>query len=107
MHARYLIRQVKSGMVVVDKVAAFERILFEEYEKASSHTISSQSCMFPQEVNLSPTDFALVTELKEEINQLGFEFEMHANGRLIIQGIPAEIAPCNEKEVFEGSDRAV
>ncbi|WP_420317517.1 DNA mismatch repair endonuclease MutL [Ekhidna sp.] len=103
LHGRYLLRQVKSGMVVLDKVSALERILFEQYQKAmNSGSGTSQSCMFPQEISLNPSDFSLVSELKQEINQLGFEFEQIGESRIVIQGIPAELAPCNEKEVFEG-----
>lgn len=103
LHHRYLLRQVKSGMVVVDKFSALERILFEQYQtafKAKSGT--SQSCMFPEQVSLNPSDMALVQDLKDEINALGFEFEEMGDRMLVIQGIPAELAPCNEKEVFEG-----
>ncbi|WP_420576335.1 DNA mismatch repair endonuclease MutL [Ekhidna sp.] len=103
LHGRYLLRQVKSGMVVLDKVSALERILFEQYRKSiKSGTGTSQSCMFPQQVALNPSDFALTMELKEEINQLGFEFEQMGERMIVIQGIPSELAPCNEKEVFEG-----
>ncbi|NQZ77425.1 MAG: DNA mismatch repair endonuclease MutL [Ekhidna sp.] len=103
LHGRYLLRQVKSGMVVLDKVSAFERILFEQYQRSiKSNAGSSQSCMFPQQVSLNPSDFALVQELKKEINQLGFEFEHVGESMIVIQGIPSELAPCNEKEVFEG-----
>jgi len=103
LHSRYLLRQVKSGMVVLDKNAALERILFEQYKKAmQSGSGTSQSCMFPQQVALNPSDFTLVKELKDEINQLGFEFEEVGQQMIMIQGIPSELAPCNEKEVFEG-----
>ncbi|SNS93826.1 DNA mismatch repair protein MutL [Ekhidna lutea] len=103
LHGRYLLRQVKSGMVVLDKVSALERILFEQYQKSMKSGIgTSQSCMFPQQVNLNPSDFALTMELKSEINQLGFEFEQMSENMIVIQGIPSELAPCNEKEVFEG-----
>ncbi len=103
LHDRYLLRQVKSGMVVLNKVSALERILFEQYKK-SFHAGSgtSQSCMFPQQVSLNFSDLALVKELKKEINQLGFEFEEMGERMIVIQGIPSELAPCNEKEVFEG-----
>lgn len=103
LHGRYLLRQVKSGMVVLDKYSALERILFEQYQRSvGAGTSASQSCMFPQQVPLNPSDYSLVMELKQEINHLGFEFEQMGESMIVIQGIPAELAPCNEKEVFEG-----
>ncbi|MEM6644066.1 MAG: DNA mismatch repair endonuclease MutL [Bacteroidota bacterium] len=103
LHSRYLLRQVKSGMIVLDKSAALERIIFEQYQAAiSNRSTTTQSCMFPERVKLNPSDLSLVREIKKEINQLGFEFEEMGDQGIVIQGIPSALAPCNEKEVFEG-----
>lgn len=102
LHEKYLIRQVKSGMVLIDQRAAFERILFERYQqKLESKTGASQSCLFPQQISLNPSDYALVMEMKPEITNLGFEFEGMGQQMIVIQGVPAELSSCNEKEVFE------
>ncbi|MEQ9304817.1 MAG: DNA mismatch repair protein MutL, partial [Marinoscillum sp.] len=36
-----------------------------------------------------------------EIQKLGFEFEEMGQHMIVIQGVPAELSSCNEKEVFE------
>lgn len=100
LHDAYLIRQVKSGMVILDKEAALERIFFEKLNK--QHSGTSQSCLFPQQVGLNNTDYSLVMEMKDEITSLGFEFETMGEQMIVIQGVPADLAPCNEKEIFEG-----
>lgn len=100
LHGEYLLRQVKSGMMVLDKSAALERIFFEKINKSTSS--ASQSCLFPQQVSLSNSDYALVMELKSEIQSLGFEYEPMGEQMIVIQGVPSDLAPCNEKEVFEG-----
>ena len=76
LHGKYLLRQVKSGMIVLDKEYALERILFEQYSsQMKTGSGMSQSCLFPQQVKLNAADYSLAIELKEEIRQLGFEFE--------------------------------
>lgn len=100
LHDAYLLRQVKSGMVVLDKEAALERIFFEKIEKATSG--ASQSSLFPQQIGLNGTDYSLVIELKEEIESLGFRFETMGEHMIVIQGVPTDLVPCNEKEIFEG-----
>ena len=103
LHNKYLLRQVKSGLLVLDKESALERILFERYQKQMSvGSGQSQSSLFPQQVKLNSSDYALAIELREEINQLGFEFEEMGNQLLVIQGVPSDLVPCNEQEVFEG-----
>lgn len=102
LHDKYLIRQVKSGMVMIDQKAAYERILFERYQlKLESKTGASQSSLFPQQISLNPSDYALVMEIRSEIINLGFEFETMGQQMIVIKGIPAELSSCNEKEVFE------
>lgn len=102
LHNRYLIRQVKSGMTIIDERAAFERILFERYDaRLKSDKGASQSTLFPQQISLNPSDYSLVMEIKSEIQQLGFEFEEMGQHMIVIQGVPAELSNCNEKEIFE------
>jgi DNA mismatch repair protein MutL len=102
IHQKYLVRQVKSGMLVMDQRAAFERILYERYlTRFSSKAGFSQSSLFPQQIQLSPGDYALVMEIKPEIEKLGFKFEEMGQQMLVIQGAPTELTNCNEKEVFE------
>lgn len=102
LHGRYLMRQVKSGMTILDEKAAFERILFERYQhRLSTGSGASQSNLFPQQISLNPSDYSLVMEIKSEIRQLGFEFEEMGQHMIVIQGVPAELSNCNEKEVFE------
>ena len=103
LHGQYLLRQVKSGMIVLDKESAMERILFEQYQtQTKTGSGMSQASLFPQQVKLSPSDFGLALALKEEIQLLGFEFETMGDNLLVIQGVPSELVPCNEQEVFEG-----
>jgi DNA mismatch repair protein MutL len=103
LHFRYIVTQVKSGMMLVDQQAAHERVLYEKYMLQMERRIGiSQQSLFPQSVRLSPTDFALVHELQDEIRSLGFEFEVFGKDTLLINGVPADVVGANEKELFEG-----
>jgi DNA mismatch repair protein MutL len=103
LHRQYLVTQVKSGMLLVDQQAAHERILFEQYnEYIDHHSGASQQCLFPQNVELSPADYALILDMKEEIQALGFIFEIFGKQSIVINGIPADVLTGNEKVLFEG-----
>ncbi|MDH5599432.1 MAG: DNA mismatch repair endonuclease MutL, partial [Cyclobacteriaceae bacterium] len=60
---KYILAQVKSGVMMVDHQAAHERILYEKmlayYNQSKSY---SQHCLFPQSLDLNPGDFNLVME---------------------------------------------
>lgn len=104
IHNKYIIRQVKSGMLLLDGILAYERILYEKYAGylKEQKTGSSQRCLFPQSVELNPGDYALVLDLKEEIESLGFEFDSFGQNAIVINGIPADLPSSSEKELFEG-----
>lgn len=103
LHLRYLVKEVKSGMMMVDQQAAHERILFEKFlQQFKLKTIQSQQSLFPQPVVFSASDFALVLEMQQEIEALGFRFEVFGRNTLLINGIPANLNSGREKELFEG-----
>ncbi|UXP32392.1 DNA mismatch repair endonuclease MutL [Reichenbachiella agarivorans] len=103
MHEKYVMKQVKSGVMILDAVLAHERILYEKYKHTlSNKTGMSQKCLFPVHLELSPGDFSLVMELESEISALGFEFEIFGGHSISINGVPADAQNINEKELLEG-----
>ena len=90
-------------MIVIDQQAAHERILFEKYlTNLENSRGSSQKMLFPQNIELNISDFKLVMELEGEIRALGFIFEIFGKSNLKISGIPSDLLPGKEKELFEG-----
>lgn len=103
MHQRYIAKQVKSGMMLLDVQLSYERILYEKYyAMLSAQSGVSQRCLFPQTLELNPSDYSLVIELKNEIQALGFDFDAFGNNTIVINGIPAELPHNGEKELLEG-----
>jgi len=103
MHEKYLFKQVKSGVMIMDVQLAYERILYEKYtEMLQKGSGSSQRCLFPVTIEMNPADFSLVIELSEEIQSIGFDFEEFGKNSIVINGIPADLQQVNEKELFEG-----
>ncbi|AMM50170.1 DNA mismatch repair protein MutL [Rufibacter sp. DG15C] len=103
LHQKYLMVQVKSGLLMVDQQAAQERILFEKYSQAlGKRSGASQQLLFPQTVHLSPADYSLIMELAEEFNALGFVFSEFGQNTIVVNGIPAEVPLRDERELIEG-----
>ncbi|MDO6390011.1 DNA mismatch repair endonuclease MutL [Pontibacter sp. BT731] len=102
VHHKYLLVQVKSGVMIIDQQAAQERILFEKYMASlQKKMVTSQALLFPQTIELSPADSALVKELRAEFQELGFQFEDFGGNTIILNGIPADVQAANEKELLE------
>jgi DNA mismatch repair protein MutL len=100
---RYILRQVRAGLMIVDQQAAHERILFERnLDRLVNRSGESQQSLFPQTVEMSPADFALILEMTPEIRALGFRFEVFGRYSFLVEGIPAHVNAGREKELFEG-----
>lgn len=103
LHNRYVMKQVRSGMMIVDQQAAHERILFEKFQRQMRHkTAQSQQSLFPQTITLPAADFALVLEMQQEIEALGFRIEVFGKNTFLVNGVPANIPAHREKDLFEG-----
>ena len=102
-HLSYIITSVKSGLMIIDQQTAHERIFFEKYLKIlENNSGSSQQLLFPETLNLNPSDFSLVKELEKEICGVGFAFEYFGENAIVINGVPSLINVDSGKEIFTG-----
>ena len=99
---KYIIRASKTGLMIIDQQTAHERVLFEKYlGRLKGAPGNSQQSLFPQTVTLPASDFALVLEVQQELQSLGFRFELFGKNAFLVTGIPAGVE-ASEKELFEG-----
>ncbi|TDB58091.1 DNA mismatch repair endonuclease MutL [Arundinibacter roseus] len=102
LHNRYILSQVKEGVMLIDQKAAYERILYERYRQMlTKRNGSSQQLLFPKTVRLNPADMQLVRETTDEIRGLGFEFDELGPQELVVRGIPADLPDESEQDLFE------
>ena len=103
IHNQYIISQVKSGMLLIDQRAAYERILYEKFSQyLQKHNGASQQLLFPTTVRLTPADFHLVVEIQDEICNLGFVLSVTGHDTFVVNGIPADSPEENEQAMIEG-----
>ncbi|MBP6385436.1 MAG: DNA mismatch repair endonuclease MutL [Pseudarcicella sp.] len=102
LHQRYIVAQVKSGMLIIDQKVAYERIVFEKYflnlEKRNG---VSQQLLFPKTIQLSPANATLLLEMIEEIKNLGFGITPSGGGNFVLNGLPVDLASHDEKSIIE------
>lgn len=73
----YVFVQVEEKVIVIDKHAAHERILFEELRaQMKENEALSQLLMIPVEVMLTTDEIQALSDYREEVEALGFQFEL-------------------------------
>ncbi|WP_133273782.1 DNA mismatch repair endonuclease MutL [Hymenobacter radiodurans] len=103
VHQQYVLVPVKSGVMLIDQLAARERILYEQYAQAlERESGASQTLLFPRTVTFSPADFAVLREVTDSLHALGFRFTEFGPHTIAVEGIPADVPARDEKELFEG-----
>jgi DNA mismatch repair protein MutL len=104
VHNRYIVSQIKSGVMVIDQQTAHERILYERFLlHLEDRKGASQQSLFPQTVTLSPNDYELAKSLLDDIKSLGFEVREFGKNTLVIEGVPVDLGSTaiNETQLFE------
>ena len=87
----YIIVQVEEKMLLIDKHAAHERIIFEQLKKNMySHELSSQLLMIPIDVMLMSDEVSVIEEYRQELEAVGFEFATSRN-TVSVTAIPVGI----------------
>lgn len=102
LHGKYILTQIRSGMMIIDQNAAHERVLFEK----AMHSLESgfglsQQLLFPHTLEFGPAEFALIKELMPSLRALGFEIGKFGGRSVIVRGVPAEIKVGDERTILE------
>jgi DNA mismatch repair protein MutL len=93
---RYIITSLKSGLVLIDQHRAHIRILFEQYiSNIKLQKSASQQVLFPETVEFTPSEAALMPTLSSEIRWLGFDLSPMGGNTYAINGVPAGVHDCN------------
>ncbi|HRE41601.1 MAG TPA: DNA mismatch repair endonuclease MutL [Ignavibacteria bacterium] len=99
---KYVLCQTETGLMIIDQHAAHERIL---YEKAiltlESQSSFSQQLLIPINIELTNIDYKITEELKNEFQNLGFNFRLLDNNLLELTGIPSDVRIGNESKIFQ------
>jgi len=101
LHNRYILSQIKSGLMIIDQHVAHERIL---YEKALSRLEAdlpfSQHLLFPKTLELNPGVYSIIKELNPFLVKLGFEIKYFSKNTIVIEGVPDDVKPGSEEKVL-------
>ena len=85
---RFILTNIKSGLMVIEQQKAHERILYEQYfEQMAGKSQVSQRQLFPHNIQLSPGDTEILRELSEDLSKLGFIIESFGLNSFIVNGI--------------------
>ena len=90
----YVIVEVGDKMMIIDKHAAHERILFEEMKRALVFSeVCSQLLLCPIEIDMTPSELAAIEDYEDEIKALGIDYTIKEGKKLMLTAIPNQLTP--------------
>ena len=95
----YILVECDDKMIMIDKHAAHERIIFEKLKENAEH--NPQMLLIPVQVELSAEEYDAIISNIDEINSLGFEIEDYGMKTVLVRSIPMELDKESVKELIE------
>ncbi len=95
----YIICEYKGKMVIIDKHAAHERIIYEKLRRENGER-TPQLLLLPVTVTLSKEEYSAMLENLETVNSAGFDAEDFGNGCIIVRECPMELSADDVEDVI-------
>lgn len=98
--AHYIVAVGKSGLLLIDQHRAHVNVLFHRYmNQLEAHAGLSQRILFPEVLQLSVSESAVLANIMDELTSLGFEINDLGAGSYSISAIPAGSEGLNATEL--------
>lgn len=102
VHSKYILSQIRGGLLIVDQHAAHERILYERAVANFDRDLpSTQQLLFPQTIQFGAHDYTLIKELLPHLEKLGFDVKLFGKHTVVIEGIPADVRVGKETTILQ------
>ena len=94
----YLIAEDEDGLILLDKHAAHERIIFNRLREITE--IPQQTLLAPVIADLPADEFAALREGLEQVRGIGFELDVFGTSSFAVRAIPAYLDPGDVPETL-------
>jgi DNA mismatch repair protein MutL len=102
LHNKYILTQIRTGLMIIDQHVAHERILYEKALIRMNNAVpSSQQLLFPQTIALSSGDYSLAKDLLPFLQTLGFETKLFGKNTIVMEGVPPEVKAGTETNILQ------
>lgn len=101
LHNKYILSQIKSGLMIIDQHVAHERILYEKVlSRMEANLPFTQQLLFPIKIQFDLASYEILKELDPMISKLGFKIKYLPKSYVIIEGVPDDIKSGSEEKLL-------
>ena len=98
----FLVLEKGDNMILLDFHAGHERLNYDKFTNmVNNREVVIQSLLVPYTQELSELELDFVLNLKEKLNELGFEIDSFGDKKVIINSIPMQLKDINLKNFID------
>jgi len=102
LHNKYLVCQIRTGLMIIDQHVAHERVLYERAVDVMHQNVpNSQQLLFPQKVEFRLWEYEVFEEIREDLDRLGFNLRKFGKQTVMIEGVPQDVKPGSEVTILQ------
>jgi DNA mismatch repair protein MutL len=102
LHNKYIVCQIKTGLMIIDQHVAHERVLYERAVDVMDEQVpNSQQLLFPQKIDLKAWQYEVYEEISEELYRLGFSIRAFGGMSVMIEGVPPDVRDGTEATILQ------
>ena len=99
----YILTPSRDGLMIIDQHRAHKRILYDSYiTKVRERAFVCQRTMFPEVVELSPSQDAVLADVLPSLEDLGFSLAPLGDHSWSINGVPSVLIGANPRDTLLG-----
>lgn len=101
LHNKYILSQIKTGLMIIDQHVAHERILYEKaLSRLEANLPFTQQLLFPLKIQFDPASYQILKELDSMITKIGFRLKYLPKNYIMIEGVPDDIKSGSEEKIL-------
>ena len=101
LHNKYILSQIKSGLMIIDQHVAHERILYEKVlSRLDANMPFIQQLLFPIKIQFDVASYEILKELNAMITKLGFKLKFLPKSYVMIEGVPDDVKNGSEEKIL-------
>ena len=101
LHNKYILSQIKSGLMIIDQHVAHERILYEKVlSRLDANMPFSQQLLFPLKIQFDVGIYEILKEINPLLTKLGFQLKFLPKSYLVIEGVPDDVKSGSEEKIL-------